>query len=68
LSYVCNTIMKTKKIKPYIKRGLIQARVTNAEMVEVVNKATIYAGGNLSEYVRIACLKYRPLNKTKIGR
>ena len=52
-----------KKLNPYSKRGLVQARVDNEEMKIISDKAIIYCDGDLSKFVRLACLNYRPLKK-----
>lgn len=58
--------MKSKN--PYIKRGLVQARVTNTEMQQVLMKSLLYTQGNVSEYVRLACVNYRQPIKNKVGK
>lgn len=57
-----------KKIKPYVRRGLIQARINAEEMQEIMTKAHLYSKGNISNYVRLACLGYRPIKKVRIGK
>ena len=52
-----------KKLNPYAKRNRIEARVDNEELGEILTKAQLYNGGNLSDYVREAALKYRPFKK-----
>lgn len=52
-----------KKINPYTKNGLVQCRVDNDDMKIIVDKATIYTEGDLSKFVRMACLNYRPLTR-----
>ncbi len=54
-----------KKIKAYTRRGLIQARVNVEDMREIFAKSVLYAKGNLSEYVRMAALNYRPTKKVE---
>ncbi len=56
--------MATKpKVNVWAKKGLLQARVDNADYAAVLEKAAIYTKGNLSNFVREACLNYRPLKK-----
>ncbi len=52
-----------KKLNPYTKRGLIQAKVDNDELQVIVTKASVYTKGNVSEFVREAALNYRPIKK-----
>lgn len=52
-----------KKSNPYTKRTVIQARVDNDELRQIVEKAIMYCDGELSEFIRLACLSYRPLKK-----
>lgn len=49
--------------KKYTKIGLVQARLDNAELREVVTKADIYTKGNVSAFVREAVLGWRPLKR-----
>lgn len=53
----------TRKPNPYTKRNLIQARLDNDELNIVHPKAVVYCGGNMSEFVRLAVLNYKPLKK-----
>ncbi len=53
----------TKKTNAWTKKGLVQARVNNEEFREILTKAQVYSKGKLSDYVRMACLNYRPLKK-----
>jgi uncharacterized protein (DUF1778 family) len=55
--------MGVKKLNAFTKRGLIQARVNNDDMREIVTKAQMYTKGNVSDFVRLAALNYRPLTK-----
>jgi uncharacterized protein (DUF1778 family) len=55
--------MGVKKLNAFTKRGLIQARVNNDDMREIVTKAQMYTKGNVSDFVRLAALNYRPLKK-----
>lgn len=57
--------MKKTTHKPYTKLSLIQTRVNNKQLQEIVTKAHLYAEGNMSEYVRLACLNYRPIRKVE---
>lgn len=59
---------KQKNQNPYSKRGLIQARVDTKEMQVIVTKATMFSGGNVSDWVREACLNYKPITKVKAGK
>lgn len=52
-----------KKLNPYAKRNRIEARVDNEELREILTKAQLYCGGNLSDFVREAALKYKPTKK-----
>ena len=58
-----NRIKPVKKLNPYTKRNRIEARVDNEELREILTKARLYCGGNLSLYVREAVLKYKPVKK-----
>ncbi len=55
--------MTTKKTNAFTRRGMIQARVDVADMREIIAKSILYSKGNLSEYVRMAALNYRPIRK-----
>lgn len=57
------TTKKTKPIRPFVKNNLIQTRVNNDELQTILTKALVYDGGNLSKYVRRACLEHRPLKR-----
>ena len=52
-----------KKVKPYTRRGLIQARVSVSDMQEIITKSLLYTKGNVSEYIRLAAINYRPTKK-----
>jgi len=45
------------------RESLIQARVNVDELREIITKAHIYAYGEMSEFVRMACLEFRPLKR-----
>lgn len=60
--------VQTKPQNPYSKRGLIQARVDTKEMQVIVTKATMFSGGIISDWVREACVNYKPITKTKVGK
>lgn len=47
----------------YVRQGLIQSRVNNEELREILTKAELYAKGNMSDYVRMACLGFRPIKR-----
>ncbi len=49
--------------KRVTKNNLVQARVTKNEFGSIVEKAIVYTGGNVSDFVREAVLNYRPLKK-----
>lgn len=55
--------LANKKLNPYARRTLIQARVNNEEMQEILTKALLYSKGNVSNYIRLAALNYRPVKK-----
>lgn len=57
--------VKEEKRKPYVKTGLLQARVNPKDFQEIITKSFLYAGGNMSDYVRMACLYYRPIKKVE---
>jgi len=50
------------------KCTIIQARVDFNELQEITTKAHIYSKGQMSEYIRLACLNYRPIKKVKVGK
>lgn len=54
-----------KKQNPYAKRTIIQARVDNEDMQIITTKAFAYCEGNMGEFIRRACLEYKPLNTKK---
>ena len=56
-----------KPVNPYTKRGLIQARVNNEQLQQIVTKAFIYCGGDISKYVRLACLEFKKKAPKKLG-
>lgn len=45
---------------PYAKKNLLQFRVSDAELAEIKRRANQHERGHLSEYLRVASLKYRP--------
>lgn len=53
----------TRKPNPYTKRNLVQCRVDNEELNEIFTKAQVYSAGNISEYLRLAVLSYKPLKR-----
>jgi len=55
--------MEKKKQNPYTKRNLIQARVDTAELQEILTKAHLYTSGDISKFVRMAALNYKPPRK-----
>jgi len=55
--------METKKLNPYTKRNLVQARVDLDEMREILMKAEMYFGGDVSRLVRESLRAYRPIKK-----
>jgi hypothetical protein len=57
-----------KRLNPYTRRGLIQARVDNEEMQSIITKALVYCKGDVSKFIRMACLNYRPVKNTKAGK
>lgn len=52
-----------KKVNPYLKKNLIQARVDNEDLQIIFTKAQVYCGGDISQFVRMACLNFRPLKR-----
>ncbi len=54
-----------KPTKTNLRHGLIQARVTIKEQQEILTKAQVYSGGDVSKYVRLACLEYKPLKRVQ---
>lgn len=50
---------------PYTRRALMQFRTDNEEQREILTKAQLYNGGNVSEYLRTAALNYRPIKKVQ---
>lgn len=55
-----------KPQNPYSKRSLIQSRVDTKELQTIVTKAVMFANGNVSEWVRMASLNYKPITKSKV--
>jgi hypothetical protein len=45
------------------RESLIQARVNIDELREILTKAHIYTYGEISEFIRMACLEFRPLKR-----
>lgn len=54
---------EAKKQNPYTKRNIIQARVDTEEFREILTKATMYTKGDVSKFVRMAVMNYRPTKK-----
>lgn len=52
-----------KKANPYTKNNRINLRLGNEEMQLVHTKAVMFSGGVISEFVREAVLKYKPIKK-----
>ena len=48
-----------KKLNPYSKRNIIQARVDVQEMQQIITKAHLYCSGDISKFIRLACLNYK---------
>jgi hypothetical protein len=55
-----------KKPNPETRNGILQCRVNLAEMKVVHEKAVVFCGGDLSKFVRMACLNYKPLTKKAV--
>jgi len=55
----------TKKVNPYVRNGLIQARVGVKEMQGILAKSVMYSKGNVGAFIRLACAAYRPLKKNE---
>lgn len=56
-------IEKKRKPNPYAKRNRINYRVDTEEFREILTKAQLYHGGDISEFAREAALKYKPTKK-----
>lgn len=56
-------LKEDKKLNPYSKRNLIQARVDNDELQEILTKARVYCDGDVSKFIRIACKNFKPLQR-----
>jgi hypothetical protein len=54
---------REKKVKKKARNCLLQARCNHDEQREIHTKAVMYAKGEMSEFVRMACLNYRPLRR-----
>lgn len=52
-----------KKLNPYTKRSLIQAKVNTEELQMIITKARMFTDGNVSEFVRLAALNYKPIKR-----
>lgn len=52
-----------KKLNPYSKRNLVQARLDHEDFQAVLTKAQMFTNGNVSEFVRLAAINYRPIKK-----
>ncbi len=52
-----------RKQNPYTKRNLIQARVDAEEFRLILIQAQIHTDGDLSKFVRMAALNYKPKAK-----
>lgn len=52
-----------KKKNPYVRNGLVQARINPEETAIIVNNAILYTGGDVSKWVRLATLNYKPPRK-----
>ena len=57
-----------KKLNPYSKRNRLNFRVDNEEMQTIFTKALLYADGDVSVYLRMAALGYKPYTKMKVGK
>ncbi len=60
------SVKSDKRQNPYTRRNTIQSRVDNKELQEIFTKARLYSNGNISEYVRLAALNYRPINRKEL--
>lgn len=52
-----------KPKKSYVRNSLVQTRLNNEEMREVLTKAQVYTRGNVSAFAREALLGFRPLKR-----
>lgn len=51
------------KVKKETKRHLIQARVTTEQFQEIITKSFLYCNGDISKFVRMACVEYKSTKK-----
>jgi hypothetical protein len=56
------------KPKKYLRTHRLEVRVDQTEMQEIIAKSHLYARGSVSDFVRLACLNYRPIKKVKVGK
>ena len=56
------------KDKKYNRGIILHVRVDQTEMHEINTKSHLYARGSVSDFVRLACLNYRPIKKVKVGK
>lgn len=52
-----------KKKNPHAKRTVLQVRVDNDELQIAFTKAQLYAGGDMSKFLRLAIKGFRPYKK-----
>jgi hypothetical protein len=51
--------MSDRKPNPYTRKSLVQARVNNEELAEILKRALYYCDGDLAKYARLAMLNYK---------
>ncbi len=52
-----------KKLNPYTRRNVVQTRVDSEEFREILTKAKVYTNGDVSKFVRLAVMEYKPLKR-----
>ncbi len=55
--------MTTPKKRDYTKKQIVQTRVTTEDLREILAKAALYSQGNVSDFIRMAALNYRPIKR-----
>lgn len=59
-------ISEIKKPNANVRNSIIQTRLNAAELKVAHEKAFVHCGGDMSKFVRIAVLNYKPLTKKAV--
>lgn len=61
-----NEILEIKKPNPNVRNSIVQTRLNAAELKVVHEKAFVHCKGDMSKFIRIAVLNYKPITKKAV--